>query len=61
MTILNKQKVTLHYEYTDSNDEMLHEIKYTISSDETWDQMMQHYINFLRSIGYVIPEDEDRV
>lgn len=29
--------------------------------DITWDKALQHCINFLRGLGYVIPEDIDVV
>ena len=58
----NKGKTTFLYEYINPNNENLYNIKYEINNDEeTWEQMIQHYINFLRSVGYNIPDSEDRV
>lgn len=37
------------------------ETQYTFDSGATWQQHMQAMINFLRGLGYHIPEEEDRV
>ena len=61
------QKVTLTYESSEPSNvkgfevvdhRIIHEI---IMDGVDWNQMIQNYINFLRGIGYIIPEDEDRV
>jgi hypothetical protein len=50
------QIVTLTYEH---NSDFIH-FK-TDCSGRTYDEMMQFFINFLRGIGYIVPDEEDRV
>ena len=61
------QKVTLTYEEIGehehrgmevSDHRVTHEI---ISDGVDWNTMLQHYINFLRGIGYSIPDEDDLV
>lgn len=43
------------------NDNQIHTV-YTIdSTNQHWQELLQFYINFLRGIGYHIPDEEDRV
>ena len=64
---MTKQKITLMYEEIGDHEHRGmevsdHKVTHEIMSDGVdWQTMIQHYINFLRGIGYVIPEDEDRV
>lgn len=54
------QKVTLRYEDTTGDEySALEKIEYHINMDQlTWMEMVEHYIEFLGSIGYHI-EDKD--
>ena len=49
-------KLTLTYE--EEGCKITHEIDATNSP---YTQMIQSYVNFLRGIGYVVPEDYDTV
>lgn len=62
-----EQKVTLIYESTHPKNvrgiqATDHKITFEINNNGVdWNTMLQSYINFLRAIGYVIPEEEDRI
>jgi len=62
MDLHKKSFVTMTYEEVESTGDVDTVITHRVRQDgEDWNVMLQAYINFLRGIGYVIPEEEDRV
>lgn len=53
--INNMSKLLISYD--DGITKIIHEH----DGEGTWNEHMQAMINFLRGIGYVIPEEEDKV
>ena len=57
----NKCYVTISYDEYDGDELHINVTHHFRQDGESYDTMIQAYINFLRGIGYIIPDEKDMV